>query len=263
MWEVKLLKKAVVHSISRKSFGKAFDIACGSRFSKLFIKPYIRLYKVNRDEIRHPSQYKSLADFFVRDICPTLRPIAPGEDVVISPVDGKIVDLGFAKEHKIILAKNNTYSIPELLSYEDVEAFQDGYYLNIYLSPRNYHRIHMPFSARAIKHRYIPGKVFPVNNLGVSTIKDLFAKNRRTCTVFETAAGCKFALIKVGALGVGKIVSSFQVGQEITKGAEIGRFEFGSTVILFFEKNSFLPDKQLTANMEIKMGQKIGTIRIQ
>ncbi|CCO08193.1 archaetidylserine decarboxylase [Desulforamulus hydrothermalis] len=257
---MKLLKKVVVHSISRKTFGKAFDLACGSRLSRLLIKPYIRLYKVNREEIRHPSQYKSLTDFFVRDICPSLRPIAAGADVVVSPVDGKIVDLGVASQNKIVLAKNNTYSIPELLSFQDVEAFQDGYYLNIYLSPKNYHRIHMPFGAKVVKHRYVPGKVFPVNNLGVSTIKDLFAKNRRTCTVFQTATGRKFALIKVGALGVGKIVSNFQVGQAINKGDEIGRFEFGSTVILLFEKNCFLPDKQLAPGLEVKMGQKIGII---
>ncbi|MEW6066240.1 MAG: archaetidylserine decarboxylase [Bacillota bacterium] len=257
---MKLLKKVAVHSISRKSFVKVFNMACRSRFSRVLIKPYIRLYKINRDEIRHPRHYKSLTDFFVRDICPTLRPIAPGEDVAISPVDGKIVDLGFARENKIILAKNNTYSIPELLSHEGSD-FKDGYYLNIYLSPRNYHRIHMPFSARVIQHCYVPGKVFPVNKLGISTIKDLFAKNRRTCTIFETAKGYKFALVKVGALGVGKIVSNYQVGQEIAKGDEIGRFEFGSTVILFFQKNSFLPDKGLTANMEIKMGQRIGTFQ--
>lgn len=257
---MKLLKRVAVHSISRNTFGKAFNLACRSRFSKVLIKPYIRLYKINREEIRHPSHYKSLTDFFVRDICPTLRPIAPGKNVLISPVDGKIVDLGFARENKILLAKNNSYSIPELLSYESRD-FWDGFYLNIYLSPRNYHRIHMPFSGRVISHRYVPGKVFPVNNFGISTIKDLFAKNRRTCTVFETAEGCRFALIKVGALGVGKIVSNYHEGQQIAKGQEIGRFEFGSTVIMFFQKDCFLPDKDLTANMEIKMGQGIGILR--
>ncbi|ABO48991.1 phosphatidylserine decarboxylase [Desulforamulus reducens MI-1] len=256
-----LLKKVTVHSISRKSFGKAFNFACRSRFSKFLIKPYIRLYKINRSEIRAPKEYKSLTDFFVRDICPTLRPIAPGEDVVVSPVDGKIMDLGYARENKIILAKNNSYSIPELLSNQGLHEFRDGYYLNIYLSPRNYHRIHMPYPAKAIKHKYIPGKVFPVNNLGITTIKDLFAKNKRTCTIFQTTQGYKFALIKVGALGVGKIVSNFSIGQEIKKGMEIGRFEFGSTVIMIFQKDAFIPAKGLTTNIEIKMGQRIGSLQ--
>ncbi|GAB6181668.1 hypothetical protein JCM14036_29870 [Desulfotomaculum defluvii] len=257
---MKLLKKVAVHSISRQSFGKAFNIALRSRFSKFLIKPYIRFYKINRSEIQHPREYKSLTDFFVRDICPTLRPIASGQDVVASPVDGKIVDLGVAKENKIVLAKNNSYSIPELLSYQGLEDFEDGYYLNIYLSPKNYHRIHMPFAAKVIKHKYIPGRVFPVNNLGITTIKDLFVKNRRTCTLFQTSQGSKFALIKVGALGVGKIVSNFSIGQEIQKGMEIGRFEFGSTIILIFQRDSFLPSKHLAADMEIKMGQPIGSI---
>ncbi|MEG6520544.1 archaetidylserine decarboxylase [Desulfotomaculum sp. 1211_IL3151] len=255
-----LLKKVAVHSISRKSFGKAFDIALRSRFSKVLIKPYIKLYKVNRSEIRPPKEYKSLTDFFSRDICPSLRPIAPGQNVVASPVDGKIADLGYAKENKIILAKNNSYSIPELLSGQDLEEFRNGFYLNIYLSPRNYHRIHMPYPAKVIQHKYIPGKVFPVNNLGITTIKDLFAKNRRTYTLFQTPHGHKFILIKVGALGVGKIVSNFTLGQEIQKGMEIGRFEFGSTIIMIFQRDSFIPDKNLLANMEIKMGQPIGSI---
>lgn len=259
---MKLLKKVAVHSISRKSFGKAFNFACGSRFSKILIKPYIRLYKINREEIRDPRSYRSLTDFFVRDICPTLRPIAPGEDVVISPVDGKIADLGFVKKDNIILAKNNSYSLSELLSQQEIKEFNGGYYLNIYLSPRNYHRVHMPLAARVAKHIYVPGKVFPVNNLGVTTIKDLFAKNRRTCSIFETPQGYKFALIKVGALGVGKIISNYHVGEKVTKGQEIGRFEFGSTVILIFQKGAFKPDRGLTTQMEIKMGQRIGKFKI-
>lgn len=255
---MKLLRKVAVHSISRKSFGKAFDIACGSRFSKVLIKPYIRLYKINRNEIRHPSEYRSLTDFFVRDICPTLRPVAPGKDIVVSPVDGKLVDFGWAQENKVILAKNNSYSIPELLSQSQLDTFKNGYYMNIYLSPRNYHRVHMPMAAKVIDHRYVPGKVFPVNNLGVNTVKDLFAKNRRTCTIFETDQGGKFALIKVGALGVGKIVSNFQVGQRIAKGSEIGRFEFGSTVILFFQQGFFKPARIVRGGLDVKMGQKLG-----
>lgn len=257
-----LIKKVAVHSISRKSFGKAFNKACGSRLSKFLIKPYIRLYKINPNEIRHPSEYKSLTDFFVRDICPTLRPIASGKDTVVSPVDGKIVDMGWARDNTVILAKHNTYSIPELLCQTGLDTFKNGYYMNIYLSPRNYHRIHMPFAAKVIHHRYIPGKVFPVNNLGVSTIKDLFAKNRRTCTIFETKSGGQFALIKVGALGVGKIVSHYKVGQTLHKGTEIGRFEFGSTVILIFQPEFFHPSKHLVPNMEIKMGQKLGKFQI-
>ena len=256
---MKLFKKAAVYTISRKTLGKAFNVACRSRLSRVFIKPYIRLYKVDRKEIRPPSAYKSLTDFFVRDIDPGLRPIAGGRGVVVSPVDGTIANLGFAQEKQIILAKNNSYSLSELLAFPDVECFRGGYYINIYLSPKNYHRIHMPFSAQIIHHQYIPGQVFPVNKLGINTIKDLFAKNRRTCTIFETKEGSKFALIKVGALGVGKIISSFQVEERIPKGREIGRFEFGSTVILIFQKDLFKPAKYLAANQQIKMGQKIGS----
>ncbi|WP_003540520.1 archaetidylserine decarboxylase [Desulfotomaculum nigrificans] len=258
---VKLLKKIVVHSISRRSVVKILDVACSSKMSRVLIKPYIRLYKVNQQEIQHPKYYQSLKDFFVRDISPTLRPIDQGADVVVSPVDGTIADLGFASQDRIILAKNNTYSIAELLCNQTTGEFNGGFYLNIYLSPKNYHRIHMPFGARAIKHKYVPGKVFPVNNLGVSTIKDLFVKNKRTCTIFETQAGFKFALVKVGALGVGKIVSNYQEGEWLPKGAEIGRFEFGSTVILLFQKGMFIPEETLQPNMEIKMGQRIGKFK--
>lgn len=256
---MKILRKAAIYTISRKTLGKAFNIACRSRLSKVFIRPYIRLYKVDRKEIRHPSAYKSLTDFFVRDIDPGLRPIAKGRSVVVSPVDGTIVDLGYAQENQIILAKNNSYCLSELLALPDVDCFRGGYYINIYLSPKNYHRIHMPITAQIIYHQYVPGQVFPVNKLGINTIKDLFAKNRRTCTIFETEEGSKFALIKVGALGVGKIISSFQVHEKITKGREIGRFEFGSTVILIFQKDLFKPAKYLAANQQIKMGQKIGS----
>lgn len=258
---MKLLKKVAVYSISRKSFGKIFDIACGSKISRVFIRPYIRFYKINPEEIRHPSQYKSLTDFFTRDICPSLRPIDHEEHSVVSPVDGKIVDLGYAHEDRVILAKNNSYSITELLADHRADEFKDGFYLNIYLSPKNYHRIHMPLGARVIQHKMIPGKVFPVNNLGVTTIKDLFAKNKRTSTIFETLAGTKFALLKVGALGVGKIVSTYAEEQWINKGMEIGRFEFGSTVILIFQKNTFVPHERLVPNMEVKMGERLGIMK--
>ncbi len=256
---MRLFKKVAVYTISRKTLGKAFNVACRSRLSRMFIKPYIRLYKIDRKEIRHPSAYKSLTDFFVRDIDPGLRPIANGRNIIVSPVDGTIADLGFAQGKKIILAKKNFYSLAELLAFPNVDSLQDCYYMNIYLSPRNYHRIHMPFPAQVIHHQYVPGQVFPVNKLGVSTVKDLFAKNRRTCTIFETKGGAKFALIKVGALGVGKIISSYHVGEKIPKGKEIGRFEFGSTVILIFQKDLFKPSKFLTVNQQIKMGQKIGS----
>ncbi|MDO7786927.1 archaetidylserine decarboxylase [Desulforamulus aquiferis] len=256
-----LFKKIVVHTISRQSLGKLFDLAAGSRLSKHLIKPYIKLYKINQEEVRQDSQFNSLTEFFVRDICPSLRPINQEEGAVVSPVDGRIADLGFANQGKVILAKNNSYSLRELLAGLPAEEFQDGFYLNIYLSPKNYHRIHMPHEGRTIKHRFIPGQVFPVNELGVSTIKDLFAKNRRTCSIFETPEGIRFCLIKVGALGVGKIVSSFQEGQDINRGAEIGRFEFGSTVILIFQGKTFKPMENLAPGMEVTMGQKIGEIK--
>lgn len=256
-----LLRKVAVYTISRKTLGKLFDLAAGSRASKYLIKPYIKLYKINTDEIRHPSEYNSLTDFFARDICPTLRPVNEEQPALVSPVDGRIADLGFARKDQVILAKNNSYSITELLDGLPGDEFKDGFYVNIYLSPRNYHRIHMPFKARVIKHRFIPGQVFPVNELGVSTIKDLFAKNRRTCSIFETSEGVRFCLIKVGALGVGKIVSNYQEGQVINKGEEIGRFEFGSTVILIFQGNAFVPKEDLKPGTEVKMGQKLGNIK--
>lgn len=259
-FEMSLLKKILVYSLSRQSLGKVFNLAAGSGASRFLIKPYIKFYKIAEDEIREPQEYESLTAFFVRDICPTLRPISPGPEDIVSPVDGTVADLGFAKGNQVILAKNNTYTISELLSGYQGNEFEDGYYLNIYLSPRNYHRIHMPYGAKTVYHRYVPGQVFPVNELGVSTIKDLFAKNRRTCSVFQTPGGVRFALIKVGALGVGKLVSTYSEGQQISKGEEIGRFEFGSTVILFFEKESFVPSQDMTPGMTIKMGQKIGTI---
>ncbi|MEG6512067.1 archaetidylserine decarboxylase [Desulforamulus ruminis] len=257
---MKILKKAMVHALSRESLGKIFQWACGSRYSRKLIRPYIRLYQVNPAEIKHPDQYKSLADFFSRDICPSLRPVDPEKDAVVSPVDGKIADLGFAREDQLILAKNNSYSISQLLGQSAADDFREGYYFNIYLSPKNYHRIHMPFGAKVIKHKIIPGKVFPVNDLGAATIKDLFARNKRTCTFFETPGGLKFALVKVGALGVGQIVSHFTEGQWIDKGAEIGRFEFGSTVILLFQREIFKPVESMLSGQEIKMGQRIGTM---
>jgi phosphatidylserine decarboxylase len=219
--------------------------------SRTFIPWYIRHYQIDVSEAdRELAQYRCLAEFFCRSLRRDARPIC--SHGIVSPVDGTVSEFGQVEAGQLLQAKGCTYSLAALLGDSaDAAPYLDGSYLTLYLSPRDYHRIHAPLSGTVRRWRFIPGRLYPVNRYGVSHISGLFSQNERMVSWLDTAFGT-VAVVKVGATIVGSIqtpygpppagpfhmnrrqVSEKANGIEVNRGEEIGHFVFGSTVILVF-----------------------------
>ncbi|MBA4541709.1 MULTISPECIES: archaetidylserine decarboxylase [Thermoactinomyces] len=246
--------------------------------SRHLIPVYIRYFDIDLEPVRKPlHEFQNLLDFFVRELTPEARPIAAGDDVIVSPVDGTVSQAGQIEKGTLIQAKGVDYSLDQLLNDHPsfVRKLQGGQFLTIYLSPRDYHRIHMPVEGVIRECSYIPGELYPVNETGVNLFPGLFTINERIVSYIETQFGW-MALVKVGATNVGSIKveyddnivtnpdckcaafhKCYQSPQVLDKGAELGRFEFGSTVILLFEPKSIKWMISPEPGIKLKMGQAI------
>ncbi len=248
----------------------------------LMIKWFIYHYKVDmvNAELADYRQYISFNDFFTRKLNNDARPIVNDRNAIASPVDGTVSQAGKISGTDIFQAKGHTFSLRNLLAGDkEIEnIFDNGHFATLYLSPKDYHRIHMPIDGQLKKMIYVPGRLFAVDKPAVSNINQLFARNERVISLFETAIG-HMAVIKVGALFVASIdtvwagqisptkqrqIRSFQYNQpdhdiKLKKGQELGRFNMGSTVILLFQSGRIEWDKTMAADRPITMGQLIGT----
>jgi phosphatidylserine decarboxylase len=266
---------------SKKSLSRLVGIISKKSFSRHFIPHYVKKFQIDLTPVKRPlNEFTSLLDFFVRELKPETRPIDPDPDIVVSPVDGVVAQMGPIYVHTLIQAKGTHYHLGELLAgTEHVSTFTDGYYMTIYLSPRDYHRIHSPIAGEVTSLTYVPGNLYPVNPSGVRLFPRLFSQNERVISYIKNNSG-QVALVKVGATNVGSIKVKFD--EEIStnrksrlkkekkyhgsvvlkKGEELGRFEFGSTVILLFEENMvelfWLGD--LTIGTSLQMGQPIAKV---
>ncbi|MCF6136141.1 archaetidylserine decarboxylase [Pseudalkalibacillus berkeleyi] len=246
------------------------------RISKYAIPLYIRAYNIETATVKRPlKEFKSLNDFFTRHLKSHARPIDSHKESFVSPVDGVISQFGRIEDGQIIQAKGVAYDVEQLLADSDkASLFKYGSYMTIYLSPQDYHRIHVPYDGDITGYSYIPGRLYPVNKLGVSSINGLFTKNERLSTFLDTPYG-KMAIVKVGALIVGSVQlaylehveqrhkgerhkESFETPKFIRKGEEIGHFEFGSTVILLFDKDQVEFIETVQIGESVKMGELIG-----
>ena len=220
--------------------------------------------------------YQTFNEFFTRALKDDIRPVAAGEDTLACPCDGTVSQAGVVQAGAILLAKGRAYSVLELLGGDNDMAaqFADGRFATIYLSPRDYHRLHMPLDANLVRMIHVPGRLFSVAEWTVEEIPRLFARNERLVCYFETGAG-PMVMVLVGAINVsaietvwsgqvipprGKKISEFDYShtrKEISKGDEMGRFNMGSTVILLTGDNvEWLPN--ISAGQPVKMGQQIG-----
>lgn len=248
-------------------------------WKNFFIRQIIRHYRVDMDEALHGdiNAYPTFNHFFTRDIKPELRPIATQSNAIVSPADGKISQTGSLVKGQIIQAKGKNYSALELLGGDPkrAEPFMHGKFATIYLSPKDYHRVHMPVSGTLREMVHIPGRLFSVNAATAAAVPRLFARNERVVAIFDTEAG-PMALVLVGAIFVASIETVWEGvitpprGKEIrasqypfnapilARGAEMGRFNMGSTVIVLFGKDRIGWQDDLTAGNTIKMGEQIG-----
>lgn len=243
----------------------------------LGIKAFCAYFKPNLSEAEHTDidSYPSFNAFFTRALKPGVRPIAQEPRDVISPVDGAVSQSGEIKDGMIFQAKGRWYSAAELFGSEaEAQPFIDGAFATIYLAPKDYHRIHMPFPGKLTKMIYLPGRLFSVNPAAARTVPRLFARNERVVTIYETEIG-PMAVIFVGALFVSACETAWHglvtpphrkpaenwdyTDQAIhfSKGDEIGRFNMGSTVIVSFGEGAVTWSESLTPEAALKMGERI------
>ncbi len=222
-------------------------------FTHALIRRFVARYQVDMTEALEPqiASYESFNAFFTRALRPGARPLAQSDWVC--PVDGAVSQCGRIEHDRVIQAKGHTYSTQALLGGDqDLAAtFQDGWFATLYLSPRDYHRIHMPCEAELVRMTHIPGSLYSVNPATARGIEGLFARNERVVCLFETARG-PFALILVGATIVGSMATTWhgvvnpprfgaprrwdyaQGAIRLAQGAEMGRFLLGSTVVMLW-----------------------------
>ena len=223
------------------------------------------------------DQYADFNDFFTRQLRSGARPLPENVKAMVSPADGVVSEFGQIAQKQIIQAKGKMYSVAKLLGDDDLAVDMDeGCFATVYLSPKDYHRVHMPMSGKPVSIHYIPGKLFSVNNRTAQNLDSLFAINERLVITFEDEdLGQKFVLVMVGALIVGgietvltgpiaraKVPNKLDFQQTtLMRGEELGRFYLGSTVILLCPKGLVGLDETMASGMSVKMGQKIGLIQ--
>jgi phosphatidylserine decarboxylase len=247
----------------------------------LFIKQIIKMYGVNMAEAREQdiNNFKSFNDFFTRELKPGIRPITTQSRTIACPADGAVSQAGKITEGKIFQAKGKSFTAIDLLggSPERAEPFNNGVFSTIYLSPKDYHRLHMPLTGTLKEMVHIPGRLFSVNTATTNSVPGLFARNERVCCLFDTEAG-PMALVLVGAIFVSSIETvwhgvvtppsvisaqswSYQdTAPRLEIGEEMGRFNMGSTIIVLFGKDSVQWEQEFQADSVVKLGEKIGEV---
>ncbi|ABQ57175.1 TPA: phosphatidylserine decarboxylase [Legionella pneumophila] len=250
------------------------------RLKNFLIRNFIRKFDVDMSEalIEDPKSYDCFNDFFIRHLKPECRPLSQSD--VICPVDGCISEIGKIERGQLLQAKGKYYSVQELLACDGqlAEQFVQGQFATLYLSPKDYHRVHMPIDAELVSMTYIPGALFSVQPATTRVVPKLFARNERLAIFFKTKIG-PMVMVMVGATIVGAIGTSwhgdvkrakklerFDYSERfpdkiISQGSEMGYFKLGSTVVLLFANGEKIQwDKELLAGSKIQLGKPMAII---
>jgi phosphatidylserine decarboxylase len=256
----KYIYRFLIELTNRPFLSKLLENFTRSPYSKLLIPSFVKTYKLNLGETTKTlNDFKTLHDLFTRELKRDLRPITVGKQVVVSPVDAVIEEFGPIRTDQTFMAKGKSYSISEMLNKEEIKKkYINGTFVILYLSPSHYHRIHAPISGEITDQFSLGTSSYPVNRLGVEYGISPFTKNFRVISEV-VSNGVHLAIVKVGAMFVNGIELTHR-GESIEKGEEIGYFSFGSTIILLFEKDSFILGDHIHKKMDIQVGQAIGTI---
>lgn len=271
------------HAITRL-VGQLAAAKLGS-FTTIIIRLFIKQYKINMDEALHsdPAYFKSFNEFFVRELEDNARPITEDTSTIVHPADACVSQFGPIKNGQLIQAKAHNYSAQELLGGDEAlyQEFKDGDFATLYLSPSDYHRVHMPCDGVLRQMIYVPGDLYSVNPLTAENIPNLFARNERVVCIFDTEFG-PMAQILVGATIVGSIeliwsgtvtpprgnsVYRWDYPAEgntsviLKKGDEMGRFKLGSTVINLFAKDKVEFDKSMENGVTTRLGTPFAIIK--
>lgn len=246
-------------------------------FKNPLIEWFVKAYQVNMSEaeITDPTAFAHFNDFFTRALKADARIFVDEPGSIACPVDGAISQIGDIEAGRIFQAKGHEFSTYDLLggSLELEKEFDGGKFTTVYLSPKDYHRIHMPVSGTLRKMIYVPGRLFSVSPLTTSKVPSLFSRNERVVAIFDTEFG-PMAMVLVGAMIVASIetvwaglvtppkrlLQKFSYGEEIhlKKGEELGRFKLGSTIVMLFGKDVMDWEQALTPDQSVQMGQLMG-----
>ncbi|PAP75713.1 archaetidylserine decarboxylase [Rubrivirga marina] len=265
------LQRLLPHHLLSRSVGR---LAASERawLRDPLVRLFARVYGVEMDEAERTelASYRSFNDFFTRSLAEGARPIAPGVDAVASPADGVVSQAGTVADGHLIQAKGIRYSLEALAGSCADPAFEGGPFCTVYLSPKDYHRVHVPLAGRLVRTEAIPGKLFSVNATTEAHVDGLFAVNERLACLFETEHG-KVLAVMVGALIVASIETvwdgpaspyrervAVEHDRPFEKGEEMGRFLLGSSVVLAFERDRVTLDDAVAAGHTLRMGQAIG-----
>jgi len=254
-----------------------------SWIKNLFISKFIKAFNVNMDEAQRqtPDAFENFNDFFTRELKPGMRPIAEENNAIACPADGAISQLGPIENGRVFQAKGHDYSLIELLGgeAETAEPFMGGQFATIYLSPKDYHRLHMPVTGTLREMIYVPGDLYSVNQTTAENVPRLFSRNERVVAIFDTELG-PMALVLVGAMIVAGIETTWagritpfdrnvrsvkyptkgevQEPMTIEKGEEMGRFFLGSTIVVCFGKDKMHWLEDMQAERPVRLGESIG-----
>jgi phosphatidylserine decarboxylase len=251
--------KLLTELTSRKWISRCTGRFAKTSISRYLIPRFIKLYGIHAEDAEKAiDEYASLNDFFTRKLKPELRPIDSRTNTITSPVDAKITGIGPIHEGQILSVKGQDYSLEELLNRSPRAVnYTNGFYMVLYLSPTDYHRIHSPISGKVLETEHIPGKVYPVNEFGLRHMNRTLSRNERLIT-YIGEYHAEVAVVKVGAMNVSSIQYVEPLGERLNKGDELAYFEFGSTVVLLIESSAFRPRPDLMVNSKVKMGEAIG-----
>ncbi len=272
------LQHILPHAISSRFIGK-FANCKNKTLKNYLINLAIKKFNINFEEAKSTDldSYATFNEFFIRELKDGLRPLNSSDTVLTSPADGKLTQFGEIDNGSLIQAKGKSFSLESLIAKSSTTDFKQ--FATIYLSPRDYHRVHMPIDGKLTKMVYIPGKLFSVNDTTTENIDEIFAKNERLVCYFDTAIG-EVAVIFVGALLVagietvwhGKIAPNYytdtqtwiydkeQYNLEFKKGDQLGWFNFGSTVVMLFPEDSKKIDFAFEKESEIQVNQDLARL---
>jgi phosphatidylserine decarboxylase len=270
------------HGISRLVLAATRSRSVG--FKNALIRLFVRGFQPEMSDAveTEPTAYGSFNEFFTRALRAGTRPVDPDPQAIVSPVDGTVSEAGTLTADRLLQAKGHEYSLRALLAGNSAweRTFAGGSFATIYLAPYNYHRIHMPLAGALRESFYVPGRLFSVNRATAQLVPGLFSRNERVFCGFD-AGGMPWAIILVGALNVGSMATVWhgdvtpRKHREVTplpvtdalspttlpKGAEMARFNMGSTVILLLPPGASEWRSAFKAGHTVRMGERIGTLR--
>ncbi len=267
------------HALSRVVY--ALTRLPAGALTRLAIRAFAGAYQVNLSEAAEPdaARYRTFNDFFTRALRADARPLDPRPEALLAPADGRISQLGHLSGSRLLQAKGHTFDVRSLLGGDPAlaEPFTDGAFATLYLAPRDYHRVHMPLAGTLRSLLQVPGRLFSVNGVTAARVPQLYARNERVVCLFDTAVG-PLAVVLVGAIFVGGIETVWQgpitpprgrhlrlipppaPAPQLARGAELGRFNMGSTVILLLPPGrvAWCPDQN--ADGPVRVGEALGLL---